>query len=138
MVCGKKSTGLDTYEVYVDSDHLGNRHRSRKSHSGLLVFLNGVLVAWRSKKQKSKNTALSPEESEIYALSEGTKEARNVAWVLQKMGSSFEMPMEAYDILIQLTDIIDNRRCRLVLVISCTSESISGAHISVIFKYWSI
>ena len=33
-------------------------------------------------------------ESEIYALSEGTKEARNVAWVLQEMGPSFEMPME--------------------------------------------
>ena len=91
---GKKATGLDTYEVYVDSDHFGDRHRSSKSHSGLLVFLNGVLVAWRSKKQKSKNTALSPVESEIYALSEGTKEARNVAWVLQEMGSRFEMPME--------------------------------------------
>ena len=46
--------------------------------------LNGVAVHWRSTVQKAN--ALSPAEAEIYALSEGARDARQVHWVADEMG----------------------------------------------------
>ena len=65
--------GVDTYEVYVDSDHHGDRKLGTRSHSGLIVFLNGTPVHWRSNKQPV--TSLSPAEAEVYAMSEGSRDA---------------------------------------------------------------
>lgn len=84
--------GEDQYEVYSDSDHCGDRHRSSRSHTGVLVLLNGVPVFWRSNKQTK--TSLSPAEAEIYALSEAVRDSRSVAWVLEDMGVTVVWPIQ--------------------------------------------
>ena len=84
--------GEDQYEVYSDSDHCGNRHMSSRSHSGVLVLLNGVPIFWRSNKQPK--TSLSPAEAEIYAMSEAVRDSRNVTWVLEDMGVTVVWPLQ--------------------------------------------
>jgi hypothetical protein len=54
--------------------------------------MNGVPVHWRSKKQPK--SVYSPAHAEIYACSEGVKEARWLQWV-------------AYDLGIELDNIVD-------------------------------
>ena len=84
--------GVDTYEIYVDSDHHGDRKLGTRSHSGLIVFLNGTPVHWRSNKQPV--TSLSPAEAEVYAMSEGSRDAKHVAWVLEEFGREVTWPLQ--------------------------------------------
>ena len=46
-----------------------------KSRTAVVILLNGVPVSWRSNKQP--DTSISPAEAEIYALSEGMRDARH-------------------------------------------------------------
>ena len=83
-VAGCRVEGLGSYGVYVDSDHHGDADVSTRSHTGVTVLLNGTPVFWRSNKQII--TVLSPAEAEIYAFSEGVRDAKDIAWVLEEMG----------------------------------------------------
>ena len=47
---------------------------------------------WRSNKQKFA-VALSPAEAEIYAMSEGIRNAQEIAWVLEEMDCKLEWPL---------------------------------------------
>ena len=80
----RRERAEDRWDVWTDSDHWGDKDLVRSSRSGLLVRLNGVPVHWRSTVQKAN--ALSPAEAEIYALSEGARDARQVHWVADEMG----------------------------------------------------
>jgi hypothetical protein len=91
-IAGKRDTGTDSYVVYTDSDHHGDALSGTKSHTGVTVLLNGVTVFWRSNKQL-RGTALSPMEAEIYALSEGVRDARDIASTLEKMGCGIQWPL---------------------------------------------
>lgn len=61
--------------IGCDSDASWDSTKDAKSFTGLLVYRNGDLVHWRSKKQSI--TALSSTESELEAIVDGTKE---VVW----------------------------------------------------------
>jgi hypothetical protein len=91
-LAGKRSSARDQYVTYADSDHHGDPGVSTHSHTGVTVLLNGTPVFWRSNKQKFA-VALSPAEAEIYALSEGARDAQDVAWVLEEMGCELEWPL---------------------------------------------
>ena len=50
---------------FVDSDHAGNKV-TRRSHSGILIFVNGALITWFSKRQNTVESATYG--SELVAL----------------------------------------------------------------------
>jgi hypothetical protein len=54
--------------MYVDSDHAGDRI-TRRSRSGYLVYLNGALITWYSKRQPS--VEMSVFGAEFVALKNG-------------------------------------------------------------------
>ena len=57
--------------LFSDSDWAGDKD-NRRSVGGYMLFLNGVLISWRSKLQKV--VSLSSAEAEFYACSEAVKE----------------------------------------------------------------
>jgi hypothetical protein len=88
---GEIETGVNQIEYYTDSDFVGDRLLGTRSHSAFVALLNGIPVHWRSRKQPK--TVLSPAHAEIYALSEGVKEARYLQWVLADMGVELSWPI---------------------------------------------
>ena len=80
-------------QVYTDADWAGNID-GRKSVSGILVCLDGNLIAWRSKTQKC--VALSSCESELYAAVEGVKEALWLYNFLDEIHVQVQLPIKLY------------------------------------------
>ena len=76
--------------MWSDSDW-GADKDNRLSVSGMALFVNGVLVAWRSKQQKA--VALSSSEAELVAASEAVKEVLFVLQVLNSVGIQVETPV---------------------------------------------
>ena len=70
-------------EVYCDADWASNKS-SRRSTSGVCILLNGVCVAYYSKKQKS--VALSSCEAELFALSQAIRLLGYVRSILEEFG----------------------------------------------------
>jgi hypothetical protein len=79
--------------LYTDSDWAGDKD-DRKSVSGFMLFLNGVLIAWRSKSQKT--VALSSSEAEFYACGEAVKEIPFVVQLLLFLGVPVTLPVEVW------------------------------------------
>jgi hypothetical protein len=77
--------------LFTDSDWAGDKD-SRKSITGFMLFLNGVLVSWRSKAQQA--VALSSSEAEYYALSEAVKEIPFIVQLLLFMKIKVELPVK--------------------------------------------
>jgi hypothetical protein len=88
---GEVGTSANKIEYFADSDFVGDRMLGTRSHSAFMALLNGIPVHWRSKKQPK--TVCSPAHAEIYALSEGVKEARYLQWVLADMGVELSWPI---------------------------------------------
>jgi hypothetical protein len=88
---GRRVQGADSFTVAVDSDHHGDPNLLKQSQSGLIVLLNGVPVMWRSNVQP--RTSISPAMAEVYALSEGARDARYLGWVGEEMGLGVTWPM---------------------------------------------
>ena len=85
----------DTWHVYSDSDHAGGKCMgTNKSHTGVMIMLNGMPVKWRSNKQPK--TSLSSAQAEIYALSEACKDVNKCSWVHEEMGRVLPRPMQVY------------------------------------------
>ena len=76
--------------LWSDSDW-GADKDNRLSVSGLALFVNNVLVAWRSKQQKC--AALSSSEAEFVAVSEAVKEVLFVLQVLNSVGIQVQTPV---------------------------------------------
>ena len=76
--------------LWSDSDWAGDKD-NRKSVSGLILFVLGVPVMWRSKQQKT--VALSSTEAEFIAASEAIKEVVFVIQVLVSIGIAVETPV---------------------------------------------
>ena len=76
--------------LFSDSDWAGDKD-NRRSVSGLALFVCGVLVAWRSKQQKT--VALSSSEAEFVAASEAVKDVLFVVNVLESLGIEVEKPI---------------------------------------------
>jgi hypothetical protein len=77
-------------EIFVDAN-FNDPQLKNKSRSGYLVFVNGCLLNWYSKKQSIM--ALSTEEAEVYAANEG---ARSIAWLLNfldELNLKYQIPV---------------------------------------------
>ncbi len=68
---------LMTMQVFVDADHAGDL-LTRRSRTGLIVFLNGAPIYWSSKKQTSCET--STFGSEFVAMKQATEYIRGLRY----------------------------------------------------------
>jgi hypothetical protein len=78
-------------KVHSDSDWAGDKD-SRKSVSGYLIFMNGALVAWKSKSQHC--ISLSSSEAEMYALTEAIKEVPFLVQLLLFIEVKLKLPVQ--------------------------------------------
>ena len=81
-------------EVYVDSDHAGDKE-TRRSRTGYIVMLNGGPISWQSKLQSA--VALSSTEAEYYALTDAVQEAIWIRQLMEKIGFKIEDPTPVYE-----------------------------------------
>lgn len=77
-------------EVYTDADWAGDKE-DRKSTSGMVLLINGVLISWKCKKQSS--VALSTAEAEYVAMVEGIREAMGASECLREIGVEVKSPL---------------------------------------------
>ena len=80
-----------TIILFSDSDWAGDKD-NRRSVTGFMIFLNGVLIAWRSKLQRT--VSLSSSEAEYYACAEAVKEIPFIVEILTFMGIPVKIPVE--------------------------------------------
>ena len=78
------------FDMYVDSDHAGDRDLGNRSHTGILFLCNGVPYHWRSNKQPT--TAKSSAEAEIYALSVAAQDMKLSMYKAEEMGLDVKWP----------------------------------------------
>ena len=78
-------------EAYSDSDYAGDRD-TRRSVSGYIITINGCVVSWRSRGQKS--VTLSSSEAEFVAASEAVTEMKYIKQVLEGIGEKIDLPMK--------------------------------------------
>ena len=102
----------DIFTFYTDANHYGGG----RSQTGVLIFLNGVPMHWRSNRQPI--TADSPAVSEIYALKEGIKDGRLVQWVAEEMGIVTAYPF---------TVLVDNSQVLSFQGDTCPNSKIRGS-----------
>ena len=80
------------WHMYSDSDHAGDTEAgTSRSHTGVMIMLNGMPVHWRSTKQPK--TSLSSAEAEIYAMSTAVKDARTRLWIAEELNLKVEWPL---------------------------------------------
>ena len=80
-------------EVFSDSDWAGNPD-DRKSVGCLIVFLNDVPIAWRSRSQKV--VSLSSAEAEFYACAEAVREIPFITQILLFLGITVQLPVNVW------------------------------------------
>ena len=89
--------------VYVDADWAADKD-NRRSRSGIMVFINGNLVHYTSKHQKS--VALSTCEAEYVALSDAAKAALWVTQILDEIGMPLDLPVQFHEDNKAVTDLV--------------------------------
>ena len=75
--------------AYIDSDHAGDKV-TRRSRTGVLIFLNRAPILWYSKKQSSIET--SSFGSEFSAMKTGTELIEGLRYKLRMMGVPIDGP----------------------------------------------
>ena len=75
---------------YCDSDWAGDSE-TRISVTGLIIYLQGAPVCWRSKAQKC--VTLSRSEAECVAISNAVKEIKFLYFLLQNLGIELDLPI---------------------------------------------
>jgi hypothetical protein len=75
--------------MFVDADHAGNKV-TRRSRTGILIFLMSAPVMWYSKQQNSMET--SSFGSEFSALKTGTEMDKGLRYKLRMMGVPLDGP----------------------------------------------
>ena len=85
----------NTMHVYSDSDHAGDKAEGdTRSHTGVMMLLNGMPITWRSNKQPK--TSLSSAVAEIYAMSAAVKDAKLRLHIAEEMLLPVKWPMQLY------------------------------------------
>ena len=77
-------------EIYVDAN-FNDPHLKSKSRSGYVLFVDGCLIVWFSKKQSL--LAISTEEAEVFSANEG---AKSILWLikfLNELDIAYDIPM---------------------------------------------
>jgi len=87
----KRNPGV---RVKCESDASWDRTKDAKSFTGLLLYVDGNLIHWRSRKQFI--VALSTTESELEAMLEGLKEIVWSSKLIQEIESTEETSRELY------------------------------------------
>ena len=82
-----------TISLWTDADHAGCR-KTRRSHSGIYVFLNKALIFWYSKKQTTVETAVYG--SEYVAGKIGVDLVDGLIYKLQMLGIPVEGPVNMF------------------------------------------
>jgi hypothetical protein len=94
IVAGAPSGSGNVWDNFVDSDHAGDRKspNGTRSHTGVIILLNGMPIHWRSNKQPV--TSLSSACAEIYALAEAVKDVKSASYRFEEMGQEVQWPRE--------------------------------------------
>ena len=87
---------------YVDSDHTGDLV-TRRSRSGVLLFLNRAPIMWQSKKQSSIETSMFG--SEFMALNAAVEMIKGLHYKVQMMGIPLD---EATHVLVDNMSVMYN------------------------------
>ena len=74
----------NTWDLYVDPDHAGEKKLYSQSWTGAAFFLNGFLTHWKSKMQP--RASLNSAAAEPYAMSEACNDARLRYQISEDMG----------------------------------------------------
>ena len=82
-----------TLTLWTDTDHAGDR-KTRRSHSGIYVFLNKALIFWYSKKQTTVETAVYG--SEYVARKVGIDLVGGLLYKIQMLGIPIEGPVNMF------------------------------------------
>jgi len=78
---------------FVDSDHAGNL-ATRRSHTGILIFLNMAPISWYSKRQNTVES--STFSSEFIALKTAVEQLMALRYKLRMFGIPIEGPARAF------------------------------------------
>jgi hypothetical protein len=79
--------------AYVDSDYAGDKD-TRISVTGYVIFVQGCLISWKSKSQRS--VTLSSTEAEYVAISDVCAEILFVKQILEYMAIRIKLPITVY------------------------------------------
>ena len=79
--------------MFVDSDHAGDK-TTRRSRSGILIYLNMALIDWLSKRQPTIETSVFG--AEFVAMKQGTERLRGIRYKLRMMGVPLDGPSYIY------------------------------------------
>ena len=79
----------NTHDGFTDSDWAADLD-NRKSTGAYLFMLDGASCSWKVK--LSPTVCLSTQQADYYALSEGTKEALNLRFLLRDLGFGQSLP----------------------------------------------
>ncbi len=79
--------------MMCDSDHAGDK-RTRRLHTGFLIFCNMALIDWVSKKQATIETSVFG--AEFVALKHGIEKLRGLCYKLHMMGIPLSGPSFIY------------------------------------------
>ena len=82
-----------TMSCFVDADHAGNR-LTRRSHTGILVFLNRALITWYSRRQNTVET--STFGSEFIAMRTAVEQLEGLRYKLRMMGIEIDGATNVY------------------------------------------
>ena len=78
---------------FVDADHAGNTV-TRRSHTGIMIFVNNALIAWFSKRQNTVET--STFGSEFVALRIAVEQIEALRYKLRMFGVPIDGPGDVY------------------------------------------
>ena len=79
--------------MMVDSDHAGDK-ATRRSRSGILIFMNNALIDWLSKRQPTIETSVFG--AEFVAMKLGIERLRGIRYKLRMMGIPITGPSYIY------------------------------------------
>jgi hypothetical protein len=79
--------------MFVDSDHAGDKV-SRRSRTGFVIFINGGIIDWLSKKQSTIETSVFG--AEFCALKHGIENLRGIRYKLRMMGVPIDGPSRVF------------------------------------------
>ena len=80
-------------KIYVDSDYAGDKD-TRRSVTGYTIYVNGVLIAPKSRLQKT--VSLSSCEAEYKATTDRCNEVQFIRQLLESMGITVRYPIPMY------------------------------------------
>ena len=98
----QEQPGIDITKAFVDADYAMDIP-TRRSTSGIIVFMNGGPISWSSRLQKV--TAQSTAEAEIHAATELVKELVHLKLLLNEIGLRGNEPIPVHE---------DNQACILM------------------------